>query len=127
MKLAKALYNNTCIKIIHLLSCFLTKAGIQALANMLQFNSTVEWIALRDNRVTLEEDDVILLMDSIYHHNSTLHMLALDNEFHKISKVQSCSKKINNKRYHNNKQELSLGMIDCVRFGSIAKCFLTLR
>ena len=125
VKLAEALRHNTCIKIIHLLSCFLTKAGILALADMLQFNSTLEWIALRDNRVTLE--DVILLMDSIYHHNSTLHMLALDNEFHKISKVQSCLKKINNKRYHDNKQELSLGMIDCVRFGSIAKRFLTLR
>ena len=126
VKLAEALYINTCVKIIHLLGCNLTTVGVQALANMLKYNSTIEWIGLRDNRETLKEEDIILLMDSIYHHNNTLYMLVLDSIFHRSHAVHSCIQKINIKRQHDNKQELSLTMIDCTRFGSVCRRLFTI-
>ena len=126
VKLAEALYINTCVKIIHLLGCNLTTVGVQALANMLKYNSTIEWIGLRDNMETLKEEDIILLMDSIYHHNNTLYMLVLDSIFHRSHAVHSCIQKINIKRQHDNKQELSLTMIDCTRFGSVCRRLFTI-
>ena len=126
VKLSEALCYNTCVRMLHLLSCNLTTVGIEALANALKYNSTIEWIGLRDNRETLKEEDVILLMDSIYHHNSTIYMLVLDSKFHESPAVQSCLQKINNKRHHDNKQELSLTMIDCARYGSVCRCLFNL-
>ena len=121
MKLAGALRHNTCVRMLHLLGCNLTVVGIEALANALKHNSTIEWIGLRDNRETLKEEDVILLMDSIYQHNSTLYMLVLDSKFHECPTVQSCLQKINDKRQRDSKQELSLTMIDCARYGSFLR------
>ena len=48
LKLAGALCNNTCVKLLHLLGCNLTATGMQALSDMLKSNSALEWIALRD-------------------------------------------------------------------------------
>ena len=127
VKLAEALYNNTCVKIIHLLGCNLTSVGVQALASMLKFNSTVEWIALRDNRETLEEESVILLLDSIYQHNNNLYMLALDSKFHQSPAVQSCLQKINAKRQCENKQVLYLKLVDCVHYSQVCQRFFTLQ
>ena len=126
LKLAEALRHNTCIRMLHLLGCNLTVVGIEALANALKYNSTIEWIGLRDNRETLKEEDVILLMDSIYQHNSTLYMLVLDSKFHECPTVQSCLQKINDKRRRDSKQELSLTMIDCARYGSFLRRLFTL-
>ena len=126
VKLAEALCHNTCVRMLHLLGCNLTAVGIAALANTLKYNSTIEWIGLRDNRDTLKEEDIILLMDSIYHHNNTLYMLALDSIFHESPAVQLYIQKINNKRQHDNKQELSVTMIDCIQFGSICRHLLTI-
>ena len=127
VKLSEALYNNTCVKIIHLLGCNLTSVGIQALASMLKFNSTVEWIALRDNRETLVEESVILLLDSIYQHNNILYMLALDSKFHQNPAVQSCLQKINTKRQCENNQVLYLKLVDCVRYSQVCQRFFTLQ
>ena len=126
VKLAEALCYNTCVRMLHLLGCNLTVVGIEALANALKYNSTIEWIGLRDNRETLKEEDIILLMDSIYHHNNTIYMLVLDSKFHGNPAVQSCLQTINIKRHHDNKQELSLTMIDCARYGSVCRRLFTL-
>ena len=126
VKLAEALCHNTCVRMLHLLGCNVTVVGIEALANTLKYNSTIEWIGLRDNRETLKVEDIVLLMDSIYHHNNTLYMLVLDSIFHESRAVQSCIQKINIKRQQDNKQELSLTMIDCARFGSICRRLFTI-
>ena len=126
-KLAEALHNNTCLKILHLLGCNLTAVGLEAIASVLKVNSTLEWIGMRDNRDTLEEESVISLMDTIYDYNSTLYMLVLDSKFHESPAVQSCLRKINTKRQHNNKQELYLTIIDCVRYGSVCQRLFTLQ
>ena len=73
-KLAKALHYNTCMKVLHLVGCKLKSKGTEALADMLKVNNTLKWIELRDNRETLKEEDIILLMYSIYHHNNTVHV-----------------------------------------------------
>ena len=127
IKLADALCNNTSVKILHLLGCNLTAVGIQALANMLKSNSTLEWIALRDNRDTMEEDSIISLMETIYHHNSTLYMLALDSKFHERPAVQSCLQKINRKRQEDKTQELCIRIVDCVRYSDICQRLFTLQ
>ena len=126
VKLAEALCHNTCVRMLHLLGCNLTAVGIAALANALKYNSTIEWIGLRDNRDTLKEEDIILLMGSIYHHNNTLYMLVLDSIFHESPAVQSCIQKINFKRQRDNRQELSLTMIDSAWFGSICRRLFTI-
>ena len=126
-KLAEALCNNTCLKILHLLGCNLTAVGLEAIANMLKVNSTVEWIGLRDNRDTLEEESVISLMDTIYDDNSTLYMLVLDSKFHESPTVRSYLRKINAKRQQDNKQELCLTIIDGFRYGSVCQQLLTLQ
>ena len=127
LKLAEALCNNTCVKLLHLVGCNLTAVGIQALADMLKFNSTLKWIALRNNMNTLEEESILSLMDSIYQHNDTLYMLVLDSELHESSAVQSCLHKINNKRKCENKQELCIKTIDCFRFSQISQRLLALQ
>ena len=126
VKLAEALCHNICVRVLHLLGCNVTAVGIEALANALKYNSTIEWIGLRDNRETLKVEDIILLMDSVYHHNNTLYMLVLDNIFHEHPAVQSCLQKINIKRQHDNEQELSLTMIDCARFGGVCRRFFAI-
>ena len=127
LKLAEALCNNTCIKMLHLLGCNLTAVGTQALANMLKFNSTLEWIALRDNMLTLEEDSILSLMESIYQHNSSLYLLALDSKFHGRPAVRSCLQKINIKRQRDNKQELCIKLIDCVRYSQLCQRLFNLQ
>ena len=72
---------------------------------------------------TLEEDSILSLMDSIYQHNNTLYMLVLDSKFHESSAVQSCLQKINSKRRCDNKQELCIKLIDCVRYSHICQRF----
>ena len=126
VKLAEALCHNTCVRMLHLLGCNVTAVGIEALANTLKYNSTIEWIGLRDNRETLKVEDIVLLMDSIYRYNNTLYMLVLDSIFHESHAVQSCIQKININRQQDNKQELSLTMIDCARFGSICRRLFTI-
>ena len=121
VKLSEALCNNTCIKLLHLLGCNINAVGTQALANMLKFNSTLEWIALRDNMFTLDEDSILSFMESIYQHNSTLYMLALDSQFHGRPAIQSCLQKINTKRRHDNKHELCIKLIDCVCYSQICQ------
>ena len=127
LKLAEALCNNTCVKMLHLLGCNLTAVGIQALADMLKSNTTLEWIALRDNMNTLEEESILSLMESIYQHNDTLYMLVLDSKLHESSAVQSCLRKINKKRKHEKKQELCIKLIDCARYSQICQRLFTLQ
>ena len=126
-KLAEALCNNTCLKMLHLLGCNLTAVGLEAIANMLKVNFTLKWIGMRDNRDTLEEESVISLMDTIHIYNSTLYMLVLDSKFHESPAVQSCLRKINAKRQQDNKQELCLTIIDCFQYGSVCQQLLTLQ
>lgn len=127
LKLAEALCNNTCVKLLHLLSCNLAAEGIRALAEMLKCNTTLEWIALRDNMNTLEEESILSLMDSIYQHNDTLYMLVLDSKFHENSAVQLCLQKINSKRKCVNKHELCIKLIDCARYSQICQRLFTLQ
>ena len=112
---------------LHLLGCNLTAVGIRALAEMLKFNSTLEWIGLRDNRDTLEEESIVLLMETIYNHNSTLYMLVLDSQFHENPAVQSWLRKINNKRQHENREKLCLTLIDAARYSQICRRLFTLQ
>ena len=121
VKLAEALRNNTCVKLLHLLGCNLTAVGIQAIGDMLKSNTTLEWIALRDNMNTLEEESILSLMDSIYQHNNTLYMLVLDSKLHESPAVQSRLQKINSKRSCDNKPQLCIKLIDCVRYSQICQ------
>ena len=127
LKLAGALRHNTCVRMLHLLGCNLTAVGIGALADTLKHNSTIEWIGLRDNRETLKKEDVVLLLDSIYYHNNTLYMLALDSKFHQSPDVQSCLQKINTKRQCDNKHILYLKLVECVRYSQLCQRVLKLQ
>ena len=62
IELSEALKQNTSLIFLHLYACNITSVGIRALADMLKENSTIEWIGLRDNENTLNEEDIILLL-----------------------------------------------------------------
>ena len=74
----------------------------------------------------MKEEDVILLMNSIYYHNSTLYMLVLDSKFHESPTVQSYLQNINAKRQRDNTKKLYLTMIDCAKYGSLCRRLFTL-
>ena len=81
VKLCKAMENNSSVKMLHLFGCNITSNGVKAIARMLQLNSTLQWIGLRENVTTLIVPDLVLLLKTIDRYNDTLYMLILDNEF----------------------------------------------
>ena len=115
IKLAEALKINTHLKMLHLLGCNITSVGIKAIADMLKENTTLEWIGLRDNEKSLKEEDIILLLETINSHNTTVYMIILDSIFHEAPKVQELLAIINVNR--NNK--LCLKIEDSLRLSAI--------
>ena len=118
IKLAEALKQNTCLKMLHLFGCNITSVAIKAIANMLKENSTLEWIGLRDNKKTIKEEDIILLLETINSHNTTVYMLILDRIFHEAPKVQELLTTLNDSR-NNETAKLCLKLEDSLRFGAV--------
>ena len=74
IELSGALKQNTSLIFLHLYACNITSVGVRALADMLKENSTIEWIGLRDNENTLNEEDIILLLETINNYNATTYI-----------------------------------------------------
>ena len=116
--LCKALKVNTNLKFLHLFGCSITSVGAKAIADMLKENSTLEWIGLRDNEKTLKEEDIILLLEAINSHNTTVYMIILDSVFHEAPKVQELLTTINVNR-NNGIEKLCFKIEDSLRFSAI--------
>ena len=124
--LSRALKDNSCLKMLHLLGCKISSGGIKAIARILLVNTTLEWIGLRDNMDTLKEDDIILLLN-IIHYNNTLVMLMLDNVFYTNPNIKARLKVLNAARHDDQIEPLCLRFLDCIRLHklcqSLSSCF----
>jgi len=118
IELTEALKENTCLKMLHLFACNITSVGVKAIADMLKENSTLEWIGLRDNRKTLKEEDIILLLETINSYNTAVYMLILDSIFHAVPNVQELLATINANRNNARAEKLCIRIEDCLRFSN---------
>lgn len=117
--LAEALKKNTCLKMLHLLGCNITSVGARAIADMLKENSTLEWIGLRDNKKTLKEEDIILLLETIDSYNTTVYMLILDRLFYEAPRVQELLATLNaNRNINDIREKLCIRIADCLRWSN---------
>ena len=115
-KLSEALKKNTCVKILHLLGCNITRVGAKAIADMLKHNSTLEWIGLKNT--TLKTKDVILLLETIDNYSTitAMWMLMLDDRFQLLPKVRQCLEAINAKRRENGIEKLCISTEECLKW-----------
>jgi len=114
IKLCEVLKTNRAIKMLHLLGCDISSVGTKALADLLRWNSTLIWIGLRDNP-KITDEDVVLLLDTINHHNSVLTMLWIDNYLAKKPKVKQQLEILNDKRKMDGKEKLWVSLIECLK------------
>jgi len=115
VKVAEALKDNTCLKMLHLVGCNVTSNGIEAIADMLKVNKTLMWIGLKDNMATLKEDDILMLLQIIRACNDTVVMIFLDNVLYSSRKVQESLNIINEERQLKGKQKLNLSLLGCFK------------
>ena len=110
-EVAEALEDNTSLTMLHLVGCNITSNGLKAIAHMLKKNKTLKWIGLKDNTTTLNEEDIIMLLQQIHYHNDSIFLVYLDSMFHSSHKVQDYLMMINNKRKLEGKQTLYLSFL----------------
>ena len=104
-ELSAALQENTCVEMLHLNGCNITNRGAAAIANMLRKNKTIKWIGLKDNKQTLGQSGVKLLLEAIKEENDIICMLFLDKNFWKLDVVNNYLKEINKQRQDKNNFE----------------------
>jgi len=114
-KLSAALEENICMKKIHLSGCGITSDGIKAIAQMLKKNKTLEWIGLSKNRETLTENDIIMLLQTIYHHNNSVYMIFPDDIFYKSDKIKKQLQILNHSRQERGVEKLSLSLLEAFK------------
>ena len=114
-EVAEALEDNTCLQLFHLVGCNITSHSLKTIAHMLQKNKTLQWIGLANNMSTLTEQDIIMLLRTIRHHNNIVFMIFLDNAFHTSDKVQEQLQILNHTREQRGVRKLSLTLMDCFK------------
>ncbi|XP_065906829.1 uncharacterized protein [Dysidea avara] len=115
-ELAEALAKNVSLTMLHLIGCNISSYGMNKLTQMLKKNKTLEWIGLANNRSTLAEGDIIMLLQTIRYHNNTVFMLFLDNAFHTSDKVQEQLQILDHTREQRGVQKISLTLLDCFKY-----------
>lgn len=123
IELAEALKENCSLKMLHLFECNITSVGAKAIVEMLKENSTLEWIGLKENKKTLKEEDIVLLLETINNYNTTVYMLMLDDIFCRAPKVQELLTTINASR-NNDTEKLCIRFVDSLRWSNILKLFV---
>ena len=121
INLSDVLMDNTCLKMLNLSGCNITGKSIRAIVQLVKKNNVLECIYLQDNIATLEEKDIILLLQMICHCNDTIFLLFLDEIFRTSCKVQELLKNINDGRQQKGAKKLYLTLLDCFEYSGVFK------
>ena len=116
LNLTKVLTGNSYVKMLHLVGCGITSRSMKAIAQMLKKNKALQWIGLSNNRATLTERDIVMLLQTICHHNYTVYMVFLDNVFYTSAKVKVELQIVNQRRQKKGVEKLSLALLDAFKY-----------
>jgi len=92
---------------------------------LLKKNNILECIDLKNNKATLTEKDIILLLQTIYRYNDTIFLMFLDKVFCSSYKVQELLKDINDSRQQKSVKKLYLTLLDCFEYSRVYQHFIT--
>ena len=104
------------VVLLDLIDCNIETQSAKYLAEFLHSNSILEYLALTENPLVIE--DVVLMVKALIN-NDTLLVLAIDGSLQKAAQVKDATQKINSIRKEHKARPLGFDCFETMRFSTV--------